>query len=143
MNDGSQAEPKFRSTNELLEAGGSPIAVGKVSTLRMLDWDGDGDHDLVVSTAGQGYGSGKGGAVHLFLNEGGKDKNASFAKGIEILPALPKENAPEATRPETGLYVDFADIDGDDDLDMVVGGYSWVEKKRHPYVWFYENTTKS
>ncbi|NNC88613.1 MAG: VCBS repeat-containing protein [Akkermansiaceae bacterium] len=139
VNDGKPGAPKFRERNEILEADGKPIAFGKISTLRMIDWDGDKDMDLVISTAGDSYGDGKGGGVHLFLNTG-KPGQLKFAAKTDLIAPAAKAMTAEPTRPDAGLYVDIADADGDHDLDMIVGGYSFnEEKKREPYVWFYEN----
>ncbi len=139
VNDGSAGKPIFRPKNELLEAGGKPIALGKISTLRLVDWDGDGDRDLVASTPGNTYGDGDCGGVYLFANEG-TAKNPKFGAKLDLIAPGPKSKAAEPTKPETGLYVDIADADGDEDLDMVVGSFAYAgDGKKVANVWYYEN----
>jgi hypothetical protein len=59
----------------------------------------------------------------------GTDKAAAFGAPITLLEVSKKGQA-EPTRPDSGLYMDFGDHDGDGDLDMVVGGYSHWQKAR-------------
>ncbi len=156
-NEGKAGAPAFVTTNEVVMAGGKPLHVGKVATPRMVDFDGDGMLDLVVGSMGDSYGTAAGGGVHWFRNTG-KGGAPEFAAAVDLVPASAKELADEPTRPDAGLYVDLADADGDGDLDMVVGAYSWSKPRgepqpgnpkgepkpvKAPYVWLYENRTKS
>jgi|GEM_PF-752458 len=138
-NEGKAGEPLFATRNEALLVNGKPTDVpGEVATLRPVDWNGDGLTDLAVSSMGESVlsssmgessASGVGGGVYLFLNCG-TAKEARFGPMQTILAASPK-GATESTRPDVGLYMDFADVDGDGDLDMAVGGYSlWTPPAR-------------
>jgi hypothetical protein len=127
-NHGTVREPKFGLVNEPLHADGKPIDVpGSVATLRLVDWDGDGKQDLACGSMGDTYQGGEGGGVWLFPNRSER-KAPVFGAPIELLPRSQKgEAAP--TRPDSGIYMDFADHDGDGDLDLVAGGYShWTAK---------------
>lgn len=122
-NEGTRREPKFSTINVPLLADGKPIDVpGTVATMRLVDWNGDGRMDLACGGMGDAYNDNPGGGVFVFLDVG-KGKGATFGPPIELL-APSKKGGSAPTRPDSGLYMDFADYDGDGDLDMVVGGYS-------------------
>jgi len=156
-NEGKAGAAAYATTNEVVFAGGKPLHVNKTSTPRMVDFDGDGMLDLVVGSMGDSYGTAAGGGVHWFRNTG-KQGAPEFAAGVDLVPPSTKELADEPTRPDAGLYMDLADVDGDGDLDMVVGAYSWSKPSgepkasnpkgepkpvKAPFVWFHENRTKS
>ncbi|HEX6813449.1 MAG TPA: FG-GAP-like repeat-containing protein [Planctomycetota bacterium] len=146
-NDGKPGAPKFVGRNKPVMVGGKPLNVGKMSTPRIVDWDRDGLMDLVCSSMGDAYGDGDGGGVWLFLNTG--SQKTPFAKAQLLIPLSKKESKQEPLRPDSGLYADVADCDGDGDLDLVVGGYTHMPKKgnaenedtRTSCVWLYENKT--
>jgi hypothetical protein len=122
-NEGTALAPKFATTNEPLLADGKPVDVpGTVATMRLVDWDHDGKLDLACGSMGDAYQDGEGGGVWVHLNRG-TDGAGAFGAPIELL-ARSKKGAAGPTRPDSGIYMDFADHDGDGDLDMVVGGYS-------------------
>jgi hypothetical protein len=129
-NEGTAQKYAFAAKNELVSAGGAPIDVpGTVATLRLFDWNRDGLLDLLASGMGDPYGNGPGGGVLLFTNTGSKTAT-TFGAPLVLVPASTKgEQAP--TRPDSGLYVEAGDLDGDGDFDLVVGGYShWTPKGR-------------
>ena len=129
-NTGTPQQPKFSTVNELLHADGKPIEVpGTVATLRLVDWNRDGRMDLACGSMGDAFGNEEGGGVWVFLDRGA-GRAASFGAPIQLLERS-KKGGTDPTRPDSGLYMDFGDHDGDGDLDMVVGGYShWTPKPR-------------
>ncbi|MAF65245.1 MAG: hypothetical protein CMJ84_06260 [Planctomycetes bacterium] len=131
MNEGSNAEPRFTGLNVPVLAGGEEFELpAKMTTPKLVDWDGDGDLDLVAGTFGNQYGSeGTRGRVVLSLNRGEAGEPA-FGSLEDLIPARAL-GATEPTGPDTGLYPEVADVDGDGDLDLVVGAYStWTPEGR-------------
>ena len=122
-NEGTATAAKFATRNQPVLAGGKPLLVPhKMATPRVLDFDRDGLQDLVIGSMGDAYGTSAGGAVFVYANTG---TNAAPAFGQpSVLVAASAKGASEPTRPDSGLYMDLADHDGDDDLDLLVGGYS-------------------
>src|SRR5262245_18992219 len=123
MNEGTASNAKFAKINELVLAGGKPLRVPHMATMRFVDWNQDGLIDLVVSSIGDSYGDGEDGSVSLFLNRGTKTA-PSFGAPVVLVPGGQRSQGGEPTRPNSGLYVDIGDADGDGDLDLIVGGYS-------------------
>ncbi|MHC4939635.1 MAG: FG-GAP repeat domain-containing protein [Planctomycetota bacterium] len=130
MNEGSNKEPKFTGKNIPVMAGDKPFAIAaKMTTPRLVDWDGDGDMDLIAGSFGDSYQMGVGGGVYLSRNNGSKGKPAFGALETLIEPSRKETDFP--SRPDAGLYADAVDYDGDGDLDLIVGGYSiWKPKAR-------------
>ena len=132
MNEGSNKAPKFTGKNIPVMVDGKPFEIGsaKMTTPRLVDWDGDGDMDLLAGSFGDSYGQkAVGGGVYLARNvgEAGKPKFSAF----ETLIAPSKKGHKNPVRPDAGLYPEAVDYDGDGDLDLVVGGYSmWTPEPR-------------
>ena len=129
-NAGTAQKPAFSTVNEVVLACGKPIDVpGTVATLRLVDWNGDGLLDLACGGMGDSYGNGEGGGVYLFLNTGAKNE-PKFGPPLTLVERS-RKGGDQPTRPDSGLYMDFGDHDGDGDLDLIVGGYSqWTPKPR-------------
>lgn len=132
INGGASAVPALESKNRVVRAGERPLRVpGAVATLRMIDWDGDGREDLVCGSMGErSADAAGGGGVYVFLDQGSQVR--SFSEPLVIIPpSLEMASAP--VRPDSALYMDLADPDGDGDMDLVVGGYShWTPAPRAP-----------
>lgn len=122
-NEGKAGAPAFATRNEYVRVGEQPLVVkGTVTTLRTIDWDGDGLLDLLVGSMGDAYGGGEGGGVYVCRNAGAKGAPRFQPPTVLIEPSA--RGHKDAVRPDAGLYMDAADLDGDSDLDLVVGGYS-------------------
>ncbi|MBL8692660.1 MAG: VCBS repeat-containing protein [Planctomycetes bacterium] len=129
-NDGTNAKPAFATKNVPVRAGNGLIDVpGTVATVRAVDWNGDGLQDLLVSSMGSGMSEAGRSGVYLFVNSGSKQRT-SFAAPITLVAPGTHDGIDHPVRPDSGLYADLGDLDGDGDLDLLVGGYShWTPGK--------------
>ena len=131
MNEGTNAAPAFTGTNIPVLAADQPFELdGGMTAPYLVDWDADGRTDVVCGSFGDSYGQGAGGGVYWYRNIG-KIGDPQFAKPVTLIEPSEK-NASTATRPDSGLYVDVVDYNGDGSLDLVVGGYSHWSPERKP-----------
>jgi len=130
LNEGSKTETQFASTNKPVKVGGEPVAFkGGMGAPRVVDWDGDGLFDIVIGTIR--------GEVVLLRNAGSKESPA-FSEMTTLVEALPGESGSKQIKrvpgkdgspvaPGSSFHIEVVDYDGDDDLDLLVGGRSeWL-----------------
>ncbi|MEM1423528.1 MAG: FG-GAP-like repeat-containing protein, partial [Planctomycetota bacterium] len=122
-NTGSNAEPSFATENTPVTIGDTPFLVPTgMSAPHLVDWDGDGLTDILAGGMQEG-------SVYFYRNTGAEDAPA-FAPPVTLLKpeGMPKVK----TEPNSGAYVSAHDMDGDGDLDLLVGGYAVWSPEREP-----------
>ena len=122
MNEGSNTEPAFSTSNIQIMTDDMPLKVeGGMSAPQLVDWDGDGLTDLLCG--------GMKGGVYVYRNIG-KPGAPKFAAGT---PVLKEEEMPTVkSKPNEGCYAFAHDVDEDGDLDLLVGGYAVWSPDRTP-----------
>ena len=100
-NEGSPSAPEFQLVSDRFQE----IDVGRRSVPALVDLDGDGDLDLAAGTETSG--------LRFFLNGGVATASGepAFVETVPFGPEVPAFATPA-----------FADIDGDGDRDLVLGG---------------------
>lgn len=131
LNEGSETETKFASTNQIVKVGDKPIRFeGGMGAPRVADWDGDGLFDILIGTIR--------GEVALLPNAGTKGKPL-FSKMTTLVEALPGKSGSKQIKrvptakdgspvgPGSSYHIEVVDYDNDGDLDLLIGGRSeWL-----------------
>jgi DNA-binding beta-propeller fold protein YncE len=110
LNTGSEDAPSF-GAGALLQAGGTPIAVGAAAAPAVIDLDGDGDKDLLVGSAS--------GALVRLRNDGTDEAPQLVAAGNLVTLSSP-----------VAPYLADWDGDGARELLLAAGEHLYVYKRQ-------------
>ena len=108
-NDGDSSTPVWTSVGFITDSAGTTIDAGSYSSPDFADIDGDGDLDMFIGESG--------GRIYCYRNDGDSSTPVWTSVGFITDSA--------GTTIDAGSYSspDFADIDGDGDLDLFIGEY--------------------
>ena len=120
---GTSSTPDFGAPDTVRRADGSPIYTEQLTVPTLVDIDNDGDRDLFSGNVD--------GTVTFYENTGSATEpeftfRTNRYEGLLVLSpaeAREKEDPHAASSLHGASVIDFADLDGDDDLDMLFGDF--------------------